>query len=26
LHNLHTIEPLLEILGYGTPPFDTLNG
>ena len=25
-HNHHTIEPLLEIFGYGTPPFTTLNG
>ena len=24
-HNHHTIEPLLEIFGYGTPPFQTLN-
>ncbi|MCD4526447.1 hypothetical protein [Nocardioides sp. cx-173] len=24
-HNHHTIEPLLEIFGYGTPPFETLN-
>ncbi|HEU4811514.1 MAG TPA: AAA family ATPase [Nocardioides sp.] len=25
-HNHHTIEPLLEIFGYGTDPFVTLNG
>ncbi|MBB6626903.1 hypothetical protein H5V45_06170 [Nocardioides sp. KIGAM211] len=25
-HNHHTIEPLLEIFGYGTPAFRTLNG
>ena len=25
-HNHHTIEPLLEIFGFGTPPFSTLNG
>ena len=25
-HNHHTIEPLLEIFGFGTPPFQTLNG
>jgi hypothetical protein len=25
-HNHHTIEPLLEIFGYGTPPFVVLNG
>ena len=25
-HNHHTIEPLLEIFGFGTPPFRTLNG
>ena len=25
-HNHHTIEPLLEIFGFGTPPFVTLNG
>lgn len=24
-HNHHTIEPLLEIFGYGTPPFTMLN-
>ena len=24
-HNHHTIEPLLEIFGYGSPPFNTLN-
>jgi hypothetical protein len=24
-HNHHTIEPLLEIFGFGTPPFNTLN-
>ena len=24
-HNHHTIEPLLEIFGFGTPPFKTLN-
>jgi hypothetical protein len=24
-HNHHTIEPLLEIFGYGTPPFAVLN-
>lgn len=24
-HNHHTIEPLLEIFGYGTPPFEILN-
>ena len=23
-HNHHTIEPLLEVFGYGTPPFNTL--
>lgn len=25
LHNHHTIEPLLEVFGYGTPSFDLLN-
>jgi hypothetical protein len=25
-HNHHTIEPLLEIFGFGTPPFVVLNG
>jgi hypothetical protein len=25
-HNHHTIEPLLEIFGFGTPPFVALNG
>ncbi|MGZ6751771.1 MAG: AAA family ATPase, partial [Nocardioides sp.] len=25
-HNHHTIEPLLEIFGFGTPAFRTLNG
>jgi len=25
-HNHHTIEPLIEIFGFGTPPFRTLNG
>ena len=25
-HNHHTIEPLLEIFGFGTPPFIALNG
>jgi hypothetical protein len=25
-HNHHTIEPLLEIFGFGTEPFVTLNG
>jgi hypothetical protein len=25
-HNHHTIEPLLEIFGFGTPAFSTLNG
>ena len=24
-HNHHTIEPLLEIFGHGTPPFEVLN-
>lgn len=24
-HNHHTIEPLVEIFGHGTPPFDVLN-
>ncbi len=24
-HNHHTIEPLIEVFGYGTPAFDTLN-
>ena len=24
-HNHHTVEPLLEIFGYGSPPFNTLN-
>lgn len=24
-HNHHTIEPLLEVFGYGTPPFTTLD-
>jgi hypothetical protein len=24
-HNHHTIEPLLEIFGFGTPPFEVLN-
>ncbi|TCC25114.1 AAA family ATPase [Kribbella speibonae] len=24
-HNHHTIEPLVEIFGYGTPPFNVLN-
>lgn len=24
-HNHHTIEPLLEVFGYGTPPFRTLD-
>lgn len=24
-HNHHTIEPLLDVFDYGTPPFDTLN-
>ena len=24
-HNHHTIEPLIEIFGFGTPPFRTLN-
>lgn len=24
-HNHHTIEPLLEVFGWGTPPFRTLN-
>jgi len=24
-HNHHTIEPLVEIFGYGTPPFEVLN-
>ncbi len=24
-HNHHTIEPLLEVFGYGTPAFDVLN-
>ena len=24
-HNHHTIEPLLEIFGHGTPPFELLN-
>jgi hypothetical protein len=24
-HNHHTIEPLLEVFGFGTPPFDRLN-
>jgi hypothetical protein len=25
-HNHHTVEPLLEIFGFGTEPFNTLNG
>lgn len=25
-HNHHTIEPLVEVFGYGTPPFNILNG
>ena len=25
-HNHHTIEPLLDIFGFGTPPFIALNG
>lgn len=25
-HNHHTIEPLVEVFGYGTPPFTILNG
>lgn len=25
-HNHHTIEPLLDIFGYGTPGFNALNG
>jgi hypothetical protein len=25
-HNHMTIEPLLEVFGFGTPPFDTRNG
>lgn len=25
-HNHHTIEPLVEVFGYGTPPFVILNG
>ena len=24
-HNHHTIEPLVEVFGHGTPPFNTLN-
>ena len=24
-HNHHTIEPLVEVFGYGTPPFNILN-
>ena len=24
-HNHHTIEPLVEVFGHGTPPFTTLN-
>ena len=24
-HNHHTIEPLVEVFGYGTPAFNTLN-
>jgi len=25
-HNHHTIEPLVEVFGHGTPPFTILNG
>lgn len=25
-HNHHTIEPLVEVFGHGTPPFAVLNG
>ena len=25
-HNHHTIEPLVKVFGYGTPPFNILNG
>lgn len=25
-HNHHTIEPLVEVFGHGTPPFTVLNG
>src|SRR5690242_12713178 len=24
-HNHHTIEPLIEVFGYGSPPFELLN-